>query len=160
MVRINTSRSGGGIVRRSPPAVAPAADDTIECYEHLRTDRPRATSGQSNRANRLLRETPAGAAGARGAPVAGRDRTADLRERVGPGLEALGRASEDDPERISSDAVAEGGAGADSQAPGGVLLRRRRGTAARLRPAAVEGVRIRPPHQPAGHARCGMSMPR
>ena len=42
-------------------------------------------------------------------------------------LEALGRADEDDPQRVPPDAVAEGGAGSGCQTHGGVLLRRRSG---------------------------------
>ena len=51
----------------------------------------------------------------------------------GGGVEALGRANEDDPQRVPPDAVAEGGAGPRRQAHGGLLLRRRRGASARVR---------------------------
>ena len=53
-------------------------------------------------------------------------RTAHLRERFGAGVEAVGGASEDDPQRVPPDAVAEGSAGAHREADGRVLLRRER----------------------------------
>ena len=45
------------------------------------------------------------------AALARRTRSADLRQYLGRSLEALGRADEDDPQRVPPDAVAEGGAG-------------------------------------------------
>ena len=54
------------------------------------------------------------------------------REHLGRCLEALGRADEDDPQRVSADALAEGGSGAREEAHGRLLLRRGRGPAARV----------------------------
>ena len=68
--------------------------------------------------------------------LARRARSANLRQRVGGRLEALGRAHEDDPQRVPPDAVAEGSAGTRRQAHGRLLLRRRRRAAARIRAAA------------------------
>src|SRR4029450_3512137 len=70
--------------------------------------------------------------------LGGRARGADLREHLRGRLAALGRADEDDSERVPSHAVAEGSAGARQEAHGGFLLRRRSGAPTRIRPAAGE----------------------
>src|SRR5215510_3861472 len=100
-----------------------------------------AARRQHQRPDGPMREIPEGAPGARRAPVARRARAADLRERLRPGVEDVGRPDEDDPERIPPDAVAEGSAGADWAAHGGLLLRRGRGPAARVRATADKIVR-------------------
>src|SRR5438874_5091161 len=68
--------------------------------------------------------------------MARRARAAHLRERVEGRVEALGRADENDPERVPPDAVAERGPGSRRQAHGRFLFWRRRGAAAGLHPAA------------------------
>src|SRR5258705_3290179 len=99
---------------------------------------------QQERTNRQLREISEGASGPRYAPMARRARATHLRERLRAGVEDVGRADEDDSQRISPDAVAEGGAGADREAHGGFLLRRGRGAAPRLRSAADEIIPVPP----------------
>src|SRR6185503_1038043 len=93
---------------------------------------------QQERTNRHLREISEGASGPRRAPMARRARAAHLRERLRAGVEDVGRADEDDSQRVSPDAVAERGAGADLEAHGGFLLRPGRGAAAGIRAAADE----------------------
>src|SRR5687767_11665852 len=98
------------------------------------------TGCQQERPDGAVRQVPETAAWPRQSSVAGRARAAGLRQRVRPGLEAVGRPDEDDPERIPPDALAERSAGADREADGGLLLRRKRGVAARLRAAADQVV--------------------
>src|SRR5207248_10209172 len=83
-----------------------------------------------------VREIPEGTPGPGCAAVAWRTRPAHLREYFEGRLEALGRAHEDDPERVPPDALAEGSAGPRSQAHGRLFLRRRCGAASRIRPPA------------------------
>src|SRR6185503_14714163 len=87
-----------------------------------------------------VRQVPEGPARPGRGAVARRDRAAHLRERLGAGLEALGGAPEDDPQRIPPDALAEGRPGGDSHADGRLFLRRRIGAAAGLRPSTDEVV--------------------
>src|SRR6185436_8943835 len=87
---------------------------------------------EQKRSEGLLRQVSERAGGARCAPLARRPRPAYLRERVGGCLEALGRAHEDDPQRVSTDALAEGGARPRGQAHGGLLLRRSGGAPSRV----------------------------
>src|SRR5215207_1587621 len=63
-------------------------------------------------------------------------------------METLGRADEDDPERVPADALAEGSAGTGSETYGGFLLRRRSRAAPGLRSTAkqVASVAGRCPH--------------
>src|SRR4051812_17436413 len=93
-----------------------------------------------------MRQVPEAAAGARYATVARRTGPADLRERLRAGVEAVGRADEDDPQRVPADALAEGSAGVDRQAHGGFLLRGERRPPPRFRAAADQVIsRGRPP---------------
>src|ERR1041385_8972921 len=107
-------------------------------YGRMRSHTCHGASRQQERAHRQLREVPEGAPGPRRASLAGRARTAHLRKRIRAGVEDVGRPPEDDPQRVPPDALAEGGAGADRQAHGGLLLRRKRGAPARLRSATDE----------------------
>src|ERR671931_2604510 len=93
---------------------------------------------QQDRAHGQLQEISEGTAGPRRTAVAWRARAADLREHLRAGVETLGGADEDDPQRVPPDAVAEGSPGPRRQAHGGFFLRRGRGTAARIRPPANE----------------------
>ena len=93
----------------------------------------RDPAGKTTGRTGLLREVSEGAARARRAPVAGRARPACVRQRLGPGVEALGGSHEDDPQRVPPDAVAEGSSGSRRQADGRLLLRRRRRAPAWLR---------------------------
>src|SRR5687768_6385398 len=98
---------------------------------------PAAAPGrQHERPHGILPEVSKGDAWAGKGAVAGRTGSAHLREYLRRGLEALGRADEDDPQRVSADALAEGSAAARDQAHGGFLLRRRRRAPARIRPPA------------------------
>jgi hypothetical protein len=90
---------------------------------------------EPERTDGVLREVPEGIAGSRCPALARRARPAHLRARLGSGVEALGRAHEDDFERVSSDALAEGSAGSHCQTDGRFFLRRGSGSPSRLRPA-------------------------
>src|SRR4030095_253128 len=91
---------------------------------------------QQIRSNRVLREVSGDAAWPRHSPVARRIRTAYFRKCICAGLEAVGRPAENDSERIPPDAVAEGSAGTEWTAHGGLLLRGHCRTATRLRSTA------------------------
>src|SRR5437867_412410 len=105
----------------------------------MRSVSPEPAAGwQHQRPLGALREIPERPARARRPSLARRAGPADLPDRVGAGLEDVGRPDEDDSERVPPDAVAEGGAGIDRAAHGRLLLRRRRGASARLRSAAIE----------------------
>src|SRR5687767_15113357 len=107
-------------------------------YGRLRSRPATRTRGKQEWPDGPLREVSEGHAGARCAALAGGARTTRLRQGLRAGVEAVGRAAEDDPQRVPPDAVAERGADADRAADGRLLLRRKRGAAARLRPAAGE----------------------
>src|SRR5688572_849095 len=83
-----------------------------------------------------MREIPKDAARPRLTTVARRTGSAHFRKRFCAGLEAVGRPSEDDSERIPSNAVAERSAGTDRAADGGFLLRGQRRVTAWLRSTA------------------------
>src|SRR5690349_9066900 len=85
-----------------------------------------------------MRQAAARAARSRRKTVARPPGPADLRQRLRRSLDDVGRAHEDDPERVPPDALAEGGAGSRRQADGRILLRRVRGPASRLYPPADE----------------------
>src|SRR4029077_5914121 len=99
--------------------------------------------------NGFLQETPARSSRDGDAPLARRARPAPLREHFGRRLEALGRAHEDDPQRVSADAVAERGPAAGREAHGGLLLRRRRRAPSRIRSRAVKRLTARSSLRPA-----------
>ncbi len=148
MNRIRRARWTGGaarkvkstlrLTRKQTAGMARSTDRTTV----VSTTRPGAPTGITARrgyhglhehpAHRALHQAEKGSPRAGVAPLAGTAGTADLRERVGAGLEAVGGATEDDPQRIPADAVAEGSAGTDRAAPRGVLLRRERGDASRV----------------------------
>src|SRR5207247_6592657 len=95
---------------------------------------PRAgTRRQYQRAQSRLSEVSEGAGGARRAPLARRTRPTHLRQHLSRGLETLGRAHEDDSQRVPPHAVAERSPGTRCQTYGRILLRRRRGLTARVR---------------------------
>ena len=95
-------------------------------------------SRQQDRANRAVREVPEDAARPRFTSVARRTGPANFRKRLRAGMEAVGRPTENDSERIPSNAVAEGSAGTDRTSDGGLLFRGRRRVATRVRATANE----------------------
>src|SRR3954464_5492311 len=105
--------------------------------------------------HRSLQEAAARSSWPRGRSLARRTWPACLRQHLRGGVEVVGRAHEDDPQRVPPDALAEGGAATRRQAHGGVLLRRRGRTAAWLRAAAREAVGSR---QEAGSRRQGAAV--
>src|SRR5262249_29450817 len=102
----------------------------------LRASAGCTTQREQKRTQGLLRQVPERASRARYTAVAGRTRSTDLRERLARRLEAVGRADENDSQRVPSDAVAERGTGARCEAHGGFLLRPGFCPASRLRSAA------------------------
>src|SRR5688572_16981133 len=115
-------------------------------HGRLRASRPHTCTGrQHERPDRALRKVSEEHARTGRAAVARRAGAAGLRERFGPGVEAVGRTAEDDSERVPADALAEGSAGADQPPDGRFLLRRERGAAPRVRAAADEVVETRDP---------------
>src|SRR5688500_10825521 len=101
-----------------------------------RTHGTPAPCRQHNRENCFLPEVSEGNAWTRRAPLARRDGTAHFREYLCGGVETVGRTNEDDPQRVSPDAVAKRGTAARGQAHGGFLLRRRRRAPSGSRSAA------------------------
>src|SRR5437870_6621321 len=102
---------------------------------------PAAVTGrQQDRPDGVLPEIPERDARTRRSALARRTRAADLRGHFRRSLEDVGRADEDDPQRVSPDAVAERGAGARAETHGGFLLRRGSGAASGLRPATDEAI--------------------
>src|SRR5262245_11565486 len=93
---------------------------------------------QCERPNGTVREVSKDAPRPRFAALARRTGTTHLRQRLRAGMEAVGRPSENDPERVPPDAVAKGSAGTDWTAHGGFLFRCRRGAAARVCATAIQ----------------------
>src|ERR1700730_18645481 len=108
----------------------------------MRFDAADAARRQYERTYGDVREVSERAARPRRPAVARRTRSAHLRKCLRSGMEALGRADEDDSQRVPADAVAEGSARPRREAYGGFLLWRRRGAPARLRPATGEVIRF------------------
>src|SRR6478735_1143854 len=73
----------------------------------------RQTDREQERPDGEVREVPEGDAGPGCATLAWRDRPARFCKRRRAGVEALGRAPEDDPQRVPVDALAEGRPGTD-----------------------------------------------
>src|SRR5713226_9965000 len=92
-----------------------------DSYDSLLATYARPADDQQERPHHPLREVSKRSAGARRGSMAGRTRAAHLRERLPGSVEALGRAHEDDPQRVSADALAERGAGTRGEAHGGLL---------------------------------------
>src|SRR5579863_5254604 len=87
--------------------------------------------------HRILRSQQKGDGGPRRAPVRLRVRSEDLQERLQSRLGRVGRAAEDAAQRISPPALDAAGAAVPGAADGGVLFRRRRRPARRVRPSVA-----------------------
>src|ERR1051326_1917900 len=100
----------------------------------------------------FLQEAPTRTSRLRLPSLARRARTAHLRKHFRGRLEVVGRADEDDPQRVPADALAERGAAAGIETHGGFLLRRGGRPPARIRAASrktVGAARERPtPRRP------------
>src|SRR5262249_37845788 len=93
------------------------------------------------RPDRALCQVPEGLARVGRAAVAWRARAARLRPGLRRCVEALGGSDEDDPQRVPTDAVAEGSAGTGRPTYGRFLLRRGRRVTTRIRSSAGEVAR-------------------
>src|ERR1700686_5089238 len=107
----------------------------------MRSDAADTARRQYERTHGDVREVSERAAGPRRPAVAWRTGSAHLRKCLRSGMEALGRADEDDSQRVPAHAVAEGRARPRREAYGGFLLWRKRGASARLRSPTGEVIR-------------------
>src|SRR5687768_15049763 len=92
--------------------IAPHVLEVPSGHGRLRSASP-SPRRQQDRPHGAVREISEADAWPRFAPLARRAWTTHLRERLRPGVEALGRTPEDDPQRVPADALAEGSADPD-----------------------------------------------